>query len=78
MNKTLLSLPYQDCLTKASSSIPTGLSKYLKKDPLLLYAFKLQYTTQGMLVYARIYKGTLKTKATLMNPRTKKQEKVLR
>lgn len=43
-----------------------------------MYAFKLQYTTQGMLVYARIYKGSLKTKANVYNTRTKKIEKVLR
>lgn len=78
VNKQLTSLPYQQCLTNPPKTVPSGLTRFLKKDPLIMYAFKLQYTTQGMLVYARIYKGSLKTKVSLMNTRTRKQEKVLR
>jgi elongation factor G 1 len=75
VNKELLSIPFEDALHgKASPS----LSRYLKKKPLIMYAFKLQYTTQGMIVFARVYQGELKTKGTVYNTRTKKTEKVLR
>lgn len=75
VNKELLSIPFDEALHgKASSS----LTRYLKKEPLIMYAFKLQYSTQGMIVFARVYQGELKTKGSVFNTRTKKTEKVLR
>ena len=76
VNKQLVSLPYEACLHPKGK--PSSLARFLKKDPLIMYAFKLQHSTQGMIVYARVYKGTLKSKSSLYNTRTHKQEKVLR
>lgn len=79
VNKQLVATPYLECLhpdKKVAGS--AALAKFLKKDPLILYAFKLQHSSQGMIVFARVYKGTVKSKATLFNTRTRRPEKVLR
>lgn len=79
VNKQLVATPYLECLhpdKKVAGS--AALAKFLKKDPLILYAFKLQHSSQGMIVFARVYKGTVKSKTTLFNTRTRRPEKVLR
>lgn len=83
VNKEMLSVPYEQALsgnTKAFPKpiIPSNIPKYLKKNPLIMYAFKLQYTQQGMIAFCRVYQGSLKTKGAVYNTRTKKTEKVLR
>ena len=77
LNHQLISLPYLTCYN-GNSSIPSSLTSYLKHSPTLLYIFKLHYTTQGMIAFARIYRGTLRPKSVLLNTRTMKPEKVLR
>ena len=85
----LISISYQAALagnkTKASKGkgkkekpLYPALTRYLQHDPLVMYAFKLQHSSQGMLVFARLYAGALRTKATVLNTRTHKVEKVLR
>lgn len=85
----LISISYQAALagnkTKTSKGkgkkekpLYPALTRYLQHDPLVMYAFKLQHSSQGMLVFARLYAGALRTKATVLNTRTHKVEKVLR
>ena len=76
VNKQLVSLPYEACLHPKGK--PSSLARFLKKDPLIMYAFKLQHSSQGMIVFARLYAGSLRTKSTVLNTRTHKVEKVLR
>ena len=80
VNKQLLVTPYLECLhpTDKKAAGSAALAKFLKKDPLILYAFKLQHSSQGMIVFARVYKGTVKSKSTIFNTRTRRAEKVLR
>lgn len=63
--------------SKEKASYP-ALTRYLQHDPLVMYAFKLQHSSQGMIVFARLYAGSLRTKSTVLNTRTHKVEKVLR
>ena len=87
----IISISYQAALAGSKSTSSKGkasrskekplypaLTRYLQHDPLVMYAFKLQHSSQGMLVFARLYAGSLRTKSTVLNTRTHKVEKVLR
>lgn len=80
VGKQLLATPYLECLQPKDKKVAgsAALAKFLKKDPVILYAFKLQHSSQGMIVFARVYKGTIKSKSTIFNTRTRRSEKVLR
>ena len=77
LHNQFVSIPFATCL-KGDSSVPLSLTSYLKHSPTLLYVFKIQWTAQGILGYARVYQGTIQTKTALLNTRTMKQEKILR
>jgi len=47
-------------------------------EPLVALAFKLTSTTNGQLVYTRVYQGTLKAGQTVYNPRTRRRERITR
>lgn len=64
----LISISYQAALagnkTKTSKGkgkkekpLYPALTRYLQHNPLVMYAFKLQHSSQGMLVFARLYAG---------------------
>ena len=77
LHNQFVSIPFATCL-KGDPSVPSSLTSYLKRSPTLLYVFKIQWTTQGILGYARVYQGAIQTKSALLNTRTMKQEKILR
>jgi elongation factor G len=72
-------LPAPNDRTHAATSLDDGAEMVLtsaEDAPLVLMAFKVDEGRYGQLTYLRVYQGTLKRTATIINMRTRKKHRV--